>query len=100
MTAVATVLCVFLMLGAVSCDSGTGRLHVTGEIVDVVPQSIDTFSSLTVRDSSGGLWVFGPARVPHFSPSHLIEHQANGDRVTVVYRDEADGSRTVLEIEE
>ena len=87
--------------GAVSCTGGDADTsQVRGEIVDVVPQSIDTLASLTIRDSSGELWMFGPARLPHFTPSHLIEHQANGDRVTVTYREEADGSRTVVEIEE
>lgn len=102
----ALVAAVALMLviagpGSVSCTGGNaGTSRVTGEIIDVVPQSIDTLASLTIRDSSGELWTFGPARVPHFTPSHLIEHQANGDRVTVTYREESDGSRTVVDIEE
>jgi hypothetical protein len=95
------LLLVLAALGVVSCSGGSdGTRRVTGEIVDVAPQSIDTFASLTIRAESGKLWTFGPARLPHFSPSHLIEHQANGDRITVVYREKADGGTTVIEIEE
>lgn len=91
-------LALLLMLAVAACGSGPDASSVTGSIVDVVPQSIDRFESLTIRDDSGELWTFGPARVPHFTPSHLIEHQAGGDRITVYYRVEEDGSRTVVDI--
>ena len=93
-----TGLGLLLLLAAVACDPGPDGPSVTGSIVDVVPESIDKFESLTIRDDSGDLWTFGPARVPHFTPSHLIQHQANGDRITVYYRVEEDGSRTVVDI--
>ena len=71
---------------------------VTGQVVDVKPQSIDTFESLTIRDSSGVLWTFGTARVPNFTPSHLVQHQATGQGVTVYYNRESDGSVSVVTI--
>jgi hypothetical protein len=62
--------------------------------------AIDTFSSLTVRDSSGDLWTFGGGRFPAFTPSHLVEHQAVGEPITVTYVEEEDGTLRVLEIED
>ena len=76
--------------------SSDGR--VTGQVVDVKPQTIDTFESLTIRDGSGLLWKFGTARVPNFTPSHLVQHQATGQGVTVYYNRGPNGSVSVVTI--
>ena len=78
------------ILISVACGgAGEGTATVTGQIVQVTPDGIDSFSSLTVRDSSGQLWEFGPGRFPEFTPSHLIQHQVNGEPVKVTYSGQA-----------
>lgn len=89
------------LLAVASCGGGDVDNVVTGFIVDVVPSGIDSFSSLIVRDDNGKVWRFGAGRFPHFTPSHLIEHQIAGDRVKVTYGEpDSDGLLTILEMDD
>lgn len=89
-----------LVLGVspVACDDGGDA--VTGYVIDVVPESIDSFSTLTVRDLSGKVWEFGGGRFPAFTPSHLREHQVTGGKVKVTYRDSVDGKLQIIAIDD
>lgn len=93
-----TALSLIALLAACGGDGGSRK--VTGTVEDVQAAAIDTFRSLTVRDSSGELWTFGEGRFPAFTPSHLVEHQAVGELITVTYIEEEDGTLRPLEIED
>ena len=89
---------------AVSCGNGENAgeetQQVTGSVQDVQPFGIDSFASLTIRDSEGQTWTFSDGRFPGFSPSHLLEHRALGEPVTVTYVEQEDGTLRAVEIED
>ena len=86
------------LLLAAACSGSNGERKVTGYVADVQPAAIDTFRTLTLRDYSGNMWTFGEGRFPAFTPSHLVEHQAVGEPITVTYVEEENGTLRVLEI--
>ena len=70
---------------------------MSGRIVDVQAQSILLIDSLIIRDESGKEWTFNSFSqdVVGFSPSHLREHQAAGQPVTVFYNETSEGPLVV-----
>jgi hypothetical protein len=72
---------------------------VTGRVVRVESASVTTIASLTLVDDSGEQWVFeGAGSFAGFTPSHLEEHRALGEGVTVEYEMTAAGTLTILGI--
>ena len=96
----AALLLVTVALAALTASAACGSdvRTVTGFIVDVTPQSIDAFSSLTVRDGSGTIYTFQGGRFPAFTPSHLLEHRIAGEKIKVEYRVTDDGKLEVISI--
>jgi hypothetical protein len=91
-----------VLIATVSCsgNGGSETRTVTGQVVDVQALTIDTFSSLTVRDDSGKVWEFAGGLFPGFTPSHLLAHRAEGAAVVVTYREEADGTLRVMRLDD
>jgi hypothetical protein len=73
--------------------------EVRGQVVIVEPASVTTISSLTIREDSGKLWTFvGAGTFSGFTPSHLNEHMALQEEVTVMYEELEPGVLTILSI--
>ena len=91
-------LVVLLVLGASSCAQGEGRDEQTsapesvrGIVVEVEARSIRELRSLKVKDEAGAVWEFDAAGFSGsgaFTPSHLREHGALGEQVTVRFHRE------------
>ncbi len=72
---------------------------VTGLVVSVEAASVTTISSLTLEDSSGNQWTFeGGGSFTGFTPSHLEEHRALGNQVTVEYEETSAGTLKILQL--
>ena len=70
---------------------------VTGRLVSVESASVTTIASLTLVDDSGKQWVFeGKGTFAGFTPSHLDEHRALGEGVTIEYETTAAGTLNIL----
>ncbi len=68
---------------------------VRGLIVEVQGGSITDLAFLAIRDEAGDLWEFSAGGFVGLTPSHLREHQAFGQGVTVTYRETSDGLAVV-----
>lgn len=76
-----------------------GETGVRGQVVSVESASVTTISSLTIRDDSGKEWTFeGSGTFSGFTPSHLNEHKALQDAITVVYEVSESGVLTIVSI--
>ena len=83
---------VFVILTVVS-----GLTTVTGQVVSVEQASLTTISRLTLQDSSGKQWTFeGGGIFTGFTPSHLEEHRALQQPVTVEYEKGRAGNLRIL----
>jgi DNA/RNA endonuclease YhcR with UshA esterase domain len=70
---------------------------VTGQVVSVESASVTTISSLTIEDNSGKLWTFvGSGTFSGFTPSHLEEHRAFRESVTVEYDELENGELSIV----
>jgi hypothetical protein len=70
---------------------------VSGQIVDVQSASVTTISTLTLEDDSGKQWVFqGAGPFSGFTPSHLEEHRALWESVTVEYKISENGELVIV----
>lgn len=75
-----------------SCGSAVEIKEVRGFIKDLHSYSLTELHSLTLEDNQGQMWTFTTTRqFVGFTPSHLREHQALGEPVTVRFREEASG---------
>lgn len=81
-----------VLLTAVACQT-TGVKEVNGLVVGVQPQSILLIKSLTIKDEDGKGWTFDifPQGFIGFTPSHLLEHQATGEPITITYKETSEG---------
>ena len=76
-----------------------GAKSVRGQVVVVESASVTTISSLTLEDSSGKKWVLkGTGAFTGFTPSHLEEHRALREAITVEYEESDSGELTILGI--
>lgn len=72
---------------------------VTGQVVSVEQASVTTISSLTLMDDSGKQWTFeGGGTFAGFTPSHLEEHRALQEQVTVEYEKSDSGKLMILRL--
>jgi len=70
---------------------------VTGQVVNVESASVTTVATLTLRDDAGKEWTFTGAGVfAGFTPSHLEEHRALLESVTVEYEVSDSGDLIIL----
>ena len=73
-------------------DESKGQeLRVRGLVVEVRAASLTELSFLSVRDDRGTLWEFTAQGFAGLTPSHLREHQAFQQPVTVRYVETPDG---------
>lgn len=85
----------FIAFGVLSV-LGTGKM-ASGQVVSVESASVTTISSLTIRDDSGELWTFsGTGTFSGFTPSHLEEHRALQESVTVEYEKTDSGELLII----
>lgn len=76
-----------------------GPVTVRGQVVSVERASVTTISSLTIEDRAGKRWTFqGGGTFAGFTPSHLEEHRALREQVTVEYEDSGSGFLKILGI--
>ena len=88
----AAVFIVFALLSVL--DAGD---TVRGQVVAVEPASVTTISSLTIRDEAGKQWLFtGAGTFSGFTPSHLEEHRALQEPVTVEYEELESGELSII----
>ncbi len=72
---------------------------VRGQVVSVESASVTRVSSLTIREDSGKVWTFdGAGTFSGFTPSHLNEHKALQEEITVVYEELEPGVLTIVSI--
>ena len=84
-------LSIVLACGGGSSASPEEAMTVRGQVVEVQGKSITDLAFLAVRDEQGNLWEFSGDGFLGLTPSHLREHQAFGQPVTVTYRETSDG---------
>lgn len=97
--ALAAVFLVAFGLWVVPVNTDPGPDTVTGQIVSVEPASVTTILSLTLVDDSGRQWKFeGGGTFAGLTPSHLEEHMALRDQVTVEYETTATGILKILKV--
>ena len=72
---------------------------VRGQVVSVESASVTTISNLTIREGTGKVWTFeGVGSFSGFTPSHLNEHKALQEMITVVYEELEPGVLTIVSI--
>ena len=68
-----------------------GILQVHGQVVEVSAESLTILESLTIQDGDGRTLSFTARGFAGFTPSHLRDHRALGQPVTVSYEKTSDG---------
>ena len=90
---------ILIAFGLLVAPAGTGADAVTGQVVSVEQASVTTISSVTLVDDSGKEWEFeGGGTFAGFTPSHLEEHRALREPVTVEYERTANGTLKILNV--
>ena len=93
----ALVAVILIVFGLSAIPAGTNT--VTGQIVSVEATSVTTISSLTLVDDSGKEWKFeGGGTFAGLTPSHLEEHRALQEPVTVEFERAANGVLEILNV--
>ncbi len=95
--ALAVMSALILTLGVACGDRAIGVLTLTGQVVTVVSASLTGLAELEVIDDDGVLWRFEALGFVGLTPSHLEEHGALGQPVTVEYFEE-DGRLVISRI--
>ncbi len=82
----------------ISTVVGAGN-SVSGQVIAVESASVTVIQSLTLEDDSGKRWTFqGSGAFTGFTPSHLLEHRALQETVTVKYEVLDSGDLVILEM--
>lgn len=93
--ALVTVAVVFIAFG-ISSILGSGNT-VRGKVLSVESASITTISTLIIEDRSGKQWTFkGFGTFSGVTPSHLEEHRAKQEKVTVEYKEMNSGELSIV----
>ena len=93
--AVAALISIALAVISIKRDGDSVR----GQVVSVEPASVTTISSLTIREGTGKVWTFeGAGTFSGFTPSHLNEHKALQEVITVVYERSEPDVLTIVSI--
>ncbi len=88
---------IFIAIG-ISTVMG-GPKSVEGQVLNVEQASLTTIASLTIEDASGEQWTFrGTGTFSGFTPTHLKEHGALREKVTVEYEMTDSGDLVILGI--
>lgn len=77
-----------VLLLAAACGGADEDSSVTGRVIGVDPRSLTEFNSMTLVDADQKEWQFKGGLFAGFTPSHLLEHMALGESVTVWYVDD------------
>ena len=76
-----------------------GPESIAGQVINVEQASLTTIASLTIEDASGKEWTFqGAGTFSGFTPTHLNEHGALREKVTVEYEKTDSGDLMILGI--
>lgn len=87
-TQLITLSAAIVLLLAAACGGADEGSSVTGTVIAVDPRSLTEFKSMTLVDSDRKEWQFKGGAFAGFTPSHLLEHMALGESVTVWYVDD------------
>ncbi len=82
------------LLGTACGSDGSEQTSVTGRVTNVVSASVTVVSELDLVDATGVIWRFGARGFVGMTPSHLEEHGATGEPVTIEYLEE--GGRLII----
>ena len=80
-----------IILSVVGCENGSTSLdaaetlQVRGRVLEVVGRDILEVETLRIRDSSNNEWTFITEGFVGFSPSHIRQHQLQGELVVITY---------------
>ena len=80
-----------LLILAAACGGGDAGAaaeassQVRGRIIEVVARDITDVETLRIRAEDGVIWTFETEGYAGVSPSHLREHQLQGETVLVLY---------------
>ena len=90
---------ILIAFGLSSVPIETEPEVITGQVVSVEQGSVTTILRMTLEDESGKQWTFeGGGDFAGFTPSHLEEHRALGEQVTVEYETTAGGILKILSV--
>ena len=77
----------------------SGPASVSGQVVSVDSATVTTIANLTIENAAGEQWSFlGSGTFSGFTPSHLIEHRALREPITVEYEESDSGELIIVGI--
>ena len=89
--------CAIIMIAIQSGFDGSDS--VTGYVVNIESPTLTTFSELVIEDRSGTIWTFmSNGYFSGFTPSHLEEHRALRQPVTVSFTKLENGQNRIVSI--
>ena len=74
------------MATAAGCAAVAPIEEIRGQVVEVKAGTLIELTSLSIKDDQGEVWRFEAESYRGFTPSHLREHMALADPVTVRFR--------------
>ena len=84
-----------LTLFAATCDSSDNLKRVDGQVEEALGPPFGLPEYLEVRDEDGLIWEFAIEPTVTFSTSHLLQHKARFEKVSVYYRETPAGLSAV-----
>ena len=87
-------LVLLLAVFAATCDSD-GLKRIDGQVEEAIGPPFGLPEYLQVRDHEGRTWEFAIEPTVTFSTSHLLQHKARFEKVTVYYRETEEGLSAV-----
>jgi len=86
-----------IVFGIFSVVARPNSVH--GQVINVQSSSVTIIAKLTIEDESGKRWTFtGAQTFSGFTPSHLEEHRALRESITVEYEETEHGEFTIVRL--
>ena len=80
---------------AATCDSSEELKRVDGQVEGAQGPPFGLPEYLSIRDKEGRTWEFAIEPTVTFNTSHLLQHKARYEKVSVYYRETAEGLSAV-----
>ena len=78
-------LALLLISWGISCDAD-GLKRIDGQVEEAIGPPFGLPEYLSIRDEGGAIWEFAIEPTVTFTTSHLLQHKARFEKVTVYYR--------------